>query len=169
MRAALLATLLVFSTSSFSQLSSDWLGHFKGKLTSVNLEGNETEFGMELKIEEVKDSTYNFTIIYSGNGVQQERAYELYLKGPGHYLLDEKNGVIVDMSYGKDRLVSFFEIQDNFIHVSYILEKKGIRFELTSSVSTQKTGGNTSEEVEVPEVQSYKTVSFQFASLKRQK
>lgn len=145
------------------------MGHYKGELVSVNLEGKESSFGMELLIKEVSDSTYDFTIIYSGDGVKQERAYQLYHKGPGHYLLDEKNGIILDMSYGKDRLVSFFEVQGNFIHVSYILEKKGIRFELTSSVSTQKTGGQTTEGEEIPEVQSYTTVSFQFASLKRQK
>lgn len=169
MRVALIAILINLCTISYGQLPKNWFGHYKGELTSVNLEGKETSFGMELIIKELTDTTYSFTIIYTGEGVKQERAYQLISKGKGHFLMDENNGIILDMSYGKDRLVSFFEVKGSFLHVSYILEKKGIRFELTSSRASQKTGGTTNEGEEIPEVQSYMTISFQYAWLKRQK
>lgn len=170
MRNLLFGIILLSSFTVFSQLPEQWLGHFKGELTSINLAGKESKFGMELKISEREDSTYNFTIVYKAEGVHQERAYQLIPDGPNHFLLDELNGIVCDMSLGKDRLVSLFEVQDNLIHVSYILTKKGIRFELTSSMPAKTSGGlNNDNNEQIPEVQSYKTVSFQFAPLKRQK
>ncbi|MBD3638071.1 MAG: hypothetical protein HUJ25_12020 [Crocinitomicaceae bacterium] len=170
-----LLVLLFFtlgSSISFSQLPEKWLGHYVGELSSVNLKGNTTQFHMELIISERSDSTYHFTIIYGDvdDSLRQERAYQLIPTSSSRFLLDEKNGIVLDMSLGNDRLVSVFEVNDNLLHVSYIKTKKGIRFELTSSVLTKITGGNTTDQgEEIPEVQSYSTVSFQYANLKLSK
>lgn len=170
MRSSTLGIFIFISLISFSQLPDKWMGHYKGELISINLEGKETKFGMELIISERKDSTYNFTIIYSTTDVHQERAYRLIPDGTNHFMLDELNGIVVDMSLSNNRLVSFFEVQESFLHVSYILTKKGLRFELTSSTPSGKTGGIITEnKEEIPEVQSYRTISFQFATLKRSK
>ena len=170
MRYTVLSILLLAGTLSLAQLPKKWMGKYKGELTSVNLAGQESQFGMELHISEKEDSTYNFTIIYTSGETKQERAYQLIPDGDNHFMLDEKNGIILDMSLGKDRLTSFFEVQGSYLHVNYIFTKKGLRFELTSSSKAEITGGIENEEGEkIPEVQSYKTISFQFASLKKQK
>lgn len=146
------------------------MGHFIGELTSVNLQGTETKFHMELKINERSDSSYNFTLVYGKDSLRQERAYQLIPDGKAHFILDEKNGILLDMSLGNGALVSVFLVQDNLLHVSYALSKKGIRFELTSSSTAKLTGGFANDMgEEIPYVQSYKTIAFQYAFLKRKK
>ena len=170
MRNYIVGIFILLSLVSKAQLPSDWLGHYKGELTSVNLEGKESRFDMELIISEDKDSSYNFTIIYASGEVRQERAYQLIPDGKNHYLLDEQNGIVLDISQGKDRLVSFFNVQESYLHVCYIFTKKGMRFELTSSVKGKTNAKTTNENGEdIPAVYSYKTTSFQFAALKKLK
>lgn len=152
-----------------AQLTEKWMGDYIGTLTSTNLEGKTADFHMELHIAMNEDSTYNFTIVYGKDEQRQERAYLLIPSGKNKFVLDEKNGILLDMSLGPDRLTSVFEVQGSLLHVSYILEKKGIRFELTSSTEGAITGGNVSEDQEIPSVTSYKTTSYQSAFLKRQK
>ena len=168
MRVLLLSLLFLFSTTAMSQLPKEWMGHYKGDLTSYNLKGDKSQFGMELILSEKKDSTYNFTIIYHVKDTTQERAYILIPDGKNKFKLDELNGIIVDINLLHNRLVSFFEVQKNFIHVSYIFGNDLLKFELTSSTLGAITGGvSNNEEEEIPLVQSFKTVAYQVAILKR--
>ena len=170
MRFSVLIFFAVLSFQGWAQLPEKWLGHYEGELTSLNLAGNESSYGMELIISARNDSSYNFTIIYGIEDTKQERAYLLIPDGKNHFLLDELNGIVIDMSLGNDRLVSVFEVKNSFLHVSYILTNNGLRFELTSSNPGVLSGGiETESEEKIPEVQSYKTVAFQFAILKRKK
>ncbi|UKN00483.1 hypothetical protein K6119_12150 [Paracrocinitomix mangrovi] len=160
----------VISLMSFAQLPSDWMGHFEGELTSVNLAGKTANFHMELDIELNSDSTYNFTLTYGQDEQQQKRSYLLKKADQNHYTLDEQNGIELDMNFGNNRLVSVFEVQGNFLHVSYIKTKKGFKYELSSSKKAKKTGGEKDANGnEIPAVQSYNTLSFQYATLKKTK
>jgi hypothetical protein len=162
--------LFILSFGSYSQLPQEWIGHYVGELTSVNLQGKTSNYHMELKLNERKDSTYNFTIIYGEDSTRQERAYQLIPDGSNHFVLDEKNGILISMSLGNERLVSLFEVQENFLHVSYIFTENGLRFELTSSKPAGITGGTTTDShEEIPLVTAYKTIAFQSAILKKQK
>jgi hypothetical protein len=169
MKRSLILLMLISATFSFSQLSEDWFGKYRGELNTTSLSGISMTYNMEMEISAISDTSYNFIIIYGEDSTRQERAYQLYDNGPNHFILDEQNGILLDMSYGMDRLVSVFEIQGSVLHVSYIREKKGIRFELTSSKKSFQTGDNIHEGVKQPLIFSYNTSSFQEAYLKKLK
>ena len=160
---------LCSSMVTYGQLSTDWIGQYKGTLKANGLNGKEVQFAMELHIAHIDDSTYSFTIIYGKDSLRQERAYLLEVQGENRFVLDEQNGINLPMSLINNRLVSVFEVQGSWIHVSYILKSKGIRFELTSSNFHEETGGGTADGEEIPIVKSYLTSAFQYAELKKVK
>ena len=165
-------TLFVISTFvslfGFSQLSEDWMGHYKGELYAYSLKGDTTQYHMEMDIAPKTDSSCHFTIIYGEDSLRQERKYTLIQKSPYSLKLDEHNGIILDMTLIHGTLYSVFEVQENLLHVSYTLTDDGIVFELSSSIKGKETGGtSTAKGEEIPLVQSYFTSVYQFAHLKK--
>lgn len=168
MRLIKICVLLTVCQTAFGQLPDDWMGHYSGELKTINLNGERGKYHMELDISEISDSSYNFTIIYGQDSMRQERKYALHKEGNNHFMLDEKNGIVLDMSYGFKRLASVFEVQGNLLHICYIKTDYGIRFECTSSNKSAQTGGGEHAGAEIPLVYSYKTSTFQVAQLKKQ-
>ena len=160
----------LFALSSFSQLSESWLGNFQGELFATNLAGIETTYNMGLEISEINENSYNWVITYGSDSTKQERAYQLNYIGMNLYEMDEKNGILIKVSFNDNSLTSVFGVKDNLLHVVYRITKKGILFELSSSNGKTVTGGNPDDSgATIPAVISYQTVAFQTAFLKRQK
>lgn len=169
MRALYLLAFFFISQISYSQLSEDWFGKYTGQLETVDINGIQMSYHMELNISRATDTSYHFVIVYGEDSTRQERKYMLYDNGMNHFVLDEQNGIILDMSMGFNRLYSVFEIQGSLLHIAYIKEKKGIRFELTSSKVSFKTGNTEENGEKTPLIISYKTANFQQADLKKTK
>lgn len=169
MRIVLSIFMLLIMEFSFCQLPESWLGKYEGTMESKDMNGLSFTYKMGMEISTLTDSSYTFLIIYGEDSSRQERSYLLYNNGPNKFVLDEQNGILLEMSYAFDRLVSVFEIQGALLHVSYIKQKKGIRFELTSSKKSFKTGDIEFEGDKIPEIYSYITSSFQQAELKKVK
>jgi hypothetical protein len=161
--------LCLMGSSGFAQLPEDWQGTYEGELTSTDLNGLQISYKMGLTIQTKTDTTYDFILVYGEDSLRQERKYELYNNGANKFVLDEKNGVLLDMSLGFGKLTSVFDVQGSLLHVSYIKTKKGMRYELSSSKQAFKTGDTNFEGEQIPEIISYKTTSFQEAILKKQK
>ncbi|MEX1002214.1 MAG: hypothetical protein WDZ35_08885 [Crocinitomicaceae bacterium] len=156
--------------SGFSQLPKAWMGQYAGELSSINIQGEESTYAMELIIEVENDSAYAFTIIYGKDSLKQVRAYTLRQIGENRFMLDENNGIFLNMNLIGDRLFSVFEVEGNFLHLCYRKTKKGIDFELTSSRKAEISGGITHEDGEaIPAVQSYSVLAYQSAHLNRKK
>ena len=169
MRLTFLLLLLIGVQTSFAQLPDDWFGNYSGELETVDIKGIQMSYHMELQISRSSDTSYNFVIIYGEDSTRQERKYMLYDNGPNRFALDEQNGIILEMSMGFDRLYSVFEVQGALLHIAYIKQKKGIRFELTSSKVSFNTGNSEEGGEKTPLVVSYKTTNFQQANLKKTK
>jgi hypothetical protein len=169
MKKTTLMLLLCIGFNSFSQLPESWFGDFVGELSSTNLSGKESSYHMELHIKRITDSTSQFLIVYGEDSTRQERNYQLNYRGKNSYEMDEKNSIMMHVSQNHDVLVTVFEVQKTLIHVTYRLSKKGITYELSSSISRKTTGGEvTDSNKKIPEVISYKTTAFQTAFLSRQ-
>ena len=159
---------LISFAPSYAQLSDDWFGSYKGELLATNLVGLQTSYHMELKVTQLTDSSYNWIITYGEDSTKQERAYQLNYLGMNLYEMDEKNSILIKVSFHENSLTSVFEVDDNLIHVVYRLGKKGIHFDLTSSNNKTVSGGSTTDSgVSVPAVISYQTIVFQSAFLKK--
>ena len=153
----------------FSQQLDEWDGTYSGKLEIVSVKGKKTEVPMQLKIEKVNDSLYNWTLIY-GDSAQDVRPYQLKHKDENRFMMDENNGILLDVSLFENELISLFEVQGSILWVNYTLLKKGIEMRITSSVNRQESGGTAGKEdqEEIPVVGSYTTVVSQFAFLKKE-
>ncbi|MCB9223734.1 MAG: hypothetical protein H6582_06095 [Crocinitomicaceae bacterium] len=169
MRRVLIVLICTVSLISSAQLSANWLGKYSGELNSTDINGFQMTYHMELEIGILTDTSYTFNIIYGEDSTKQVRAYRLFNSGINHFIMDEQNGILLDMSYGFNRLTSVFEIEGAFLHISYVRTKKGISFELTSSKKSHNTGDKIHEGEKIPLVTSYKTLVFQTAELKKMK
>jgi hypothetical protein len=160
--------LLSFSTISNSQFSSRWPGNYSGDLFTQNVNGTETAYHMELIIEKQSETAYSWIIVYGEDSTRQERKYQLNILQGSVFQLDEKNGIVLNISHNDNELTSVFEVGGSLLHVIYRLDKKGIYFELTSSGEKNITGGQTNySDGDIPEITTYRTTAFQTAYLKK--
>ena len=159
--------ILLFGQNSL--FPTEWTGRWKGELHWW--QGNSAEpkkVNMELVIEPT-DSTdkYTWQIIY-GKASEDNRPYILLAvdKEKGHWVIDEKNGIILDQYLIANRLSGSFTVQKSTIINNYWMENDSLVAEFysmgASPVSTTGKGND-----EIPLVHSYKINSYQRAVLKR--
>ena len=160
---------LFFCSFLYGQDISHWEGHYSGSLTSQSSGGLSSTFHMELDISNIDDSTYNWVIIYGKDSLRQERKYLLKRTGrDNHFIIDEKNSILLDLTLIGNSFYSVFEIDGSIIHVEYQWQKKAIIFILSSAESKRETGNSVVDGDEIPLVYSYKTTTAQYAFLKRE-
>jgi hypothetical protein len=132
------------------------------------------KFKMSLEIRE-SDSPdqVTWTILYQGEQGESERKYLLKAVDPkkGHFVIDEQNGILLDAVLINNCLSTHFSVQQQRLWSTYRLQTSDsgpeIHFELftASEGDVTTTGGKDG----VPEVQTLKTQSRQFAVLRLQK
>ena len=154
--------------SQKNSLPLEWLGTWSGTVQSRSASGKEQTFRMKLTIAPTdRPGTLTWTIVYDGDQGRSTREYQLVQKNVarGEFVIDEKNGILLDATLLGNSLSSHFTIQGQRIWSSYRLvdsdKRKEIQFELFSADerASTKSGG------EGAEVISLKTASRQFAVL----
>jgi len=146
-----------------------WIGEWEGQLEIFRGQKKVQEIYMGLNILPIDSTTYTWTIIYGDGEKRQERKYEIKPKNKeaGHYIIDEKNSILLDDYLIGNTLYSRFEVQKSLLLISY--EKMGERiiFEVISGKldNPTLTGGQDS----IPNVNSYPISIGQKAILKRKK
>jgi hypothetical protein len=153
----------------------DWLGVWKGKLKIYSPKGLAQE--VDMKIENLPTDTidvYQWALIYGEDEVKGRRNYFLKVidREKGHYVVDEKNGILIDAFLFNNKLISNFEVMNNQLTSIYDLTDDTMIFEIyvnkTTPIST--TGNIESENGEkIPEVKSYPISGYQKAILCKQK
>lgn len=98
-----------------------WAGRWKGTMSVTGVPGTD-QVGVELEISPRPDGRTGWSLRYEG---QPERAYELVPVDParGHYLVDEKNGILLDSYFEDGVLLSQFEVGQNRVTARY--ERQG--------------------------------------------
>lgn len=144
-----------------------WEGKYFGNLVIYKPDGGIAQtVSMELEILPTIDTNiWVWKTTYNNKDI---RDYVLNIKdaAKGKYVLDEKNGILIDMRCFGNKLISCFDVEGYLIYDSHTLIENEIIFELTSSSEQQatKSGGKG----DIPQVKSFPQVTYQRAVLKRQ-
>jgi hypothetical protein len=142
----------------------DWFGRWTGQVEFVSLGQEGRAFSMMLEIRPIPNSDHlSWRIQYEGEPV---RNYEMIPTDPasGHYLLDEKNGILIDHYFINGALHSMFVINGKSFEtrlelVNGKLSDRTVSYDVTSP---RASGGQ-----ELPTVHSFAFRSCQSALLTR--
>jgi hypothetical protein len=170
MRIVLVFILLpLTSWSQGDNFPTAWKGVWKGELHWFT--GNEKVpkgIPMELHIKQQDTADqYSWQLIY-GSATEDNRPYTLKPKdaAKGHWVIDENNGIILDVYLVANRLSAAFSVQGSTIFNNYWMENDSlyVEFYSISAKPVAVTGKGTSDS---PLVNSYQVKSYQKAVLSR--
>jgi hypothetical protein len=149
-------------------LPATWQGSWKGTLKITPVKGAAQKVAMELHALPTRDNKANtWRIVYGSGEKRQTRNYELapVANKPGKFLLDEKNGIVLDCRLVGSVLYSQFKVNDNLILSRY--ERRGesllvemVSYNTRSPRASDVKGGDI-------KVESYTLLSVQTAELRR--
>ena len=147
---------------------SSWVGKWRGNMTWY--QGIQQRQGVQMELHILPaDSTdqYTWRIIY-GTGGQDNRPYILkpFNKERGHWLIDERNSIVLDQFLIGSRFCGTFTVEGNTIMNCYELQGDSLLVEFYNFQEKPIviTGGGDST---VPKVKTYGMRSHQRAILKR--
>ncbi|MEM9982683.1 MAG: hypothetical protein AAF734_09310, partial [Bacteroidota bacterium] len=125
----------------------DWYGTWQGDLQITTPEGKVQKIPMELQIYPTDSAGYyRFSILYN----QSPRHYVLQQvdTSKGHYVMDEKNGILLDTYLINRTFISQFEVMGNLLTSSYELQADRqtiISTIYSSGTKVIRTSGNRPE------------------------
>lgn len=162
--------LLLNFNFTYGQLSEDWSGIYSGKMYILAENYKPDSLDLVLTIEEqVQDSVWKFNMKYHSEKYKDiEKDYVLlYSKTKNQYLLDEKNGIIIDVTFLGNTLYEFYEVDNRLYAVSFKKTENGIYFEIygASSNPSRETLSEADENNVVYNVFSLKPTFVQSAIL----
>ena len=148
----------------------DWLGYWEGEVEIHDVNGLKQKIPIALDHQKTETlGTYIWAIIYGEDTVAGRRQY--YLKDipeeSGHYVVDEKNTILLDHYYINGHLYSQFEVMGT--HITSIMYKEGdeMHFDIISSqfepIRINRDTIYLGEEI--PEVKGFKTLRLQTSVL----
>jgi hypothetical protein len=163
MRATLLLAVFVSPVMAAepNALPAAWHGTWAGTL---DLPGGKT-VPMTLAIAPVAGTNaVTWTITYGDGEKASVRNYQLapHATTKDRYLLNEKNGITLDVRLHKDTLHSQFEVQGSLLVGRYELRDGKLHYEITSSAKPTETGDGVKVKV-------YAVTSVQTAVLSKPK
>jgi hypothetical protein len=161
--------LSVLIQKSHAQLQEAWLGLWKGKLEIFDTRSvkQTITIQMELEINRIDSTKWQWKMVYGEGEKKDVRDYELILKNAekGHYIIDEKNTISMDMQLHYRHFTSFFSVDSALLCITYTLkDDKTLVFEVISASEKEKyTTGKGDKEI--PFVVSYPCKGYQKAVL----
>jgi hypothetical protein len=170
MHASLLAlSMLVAEVPASPALPAEWHGRWTGTLKITPVSGAPQETVMEMVIEPLKDSkNYRWKIVYGDGKKAPVRDYELApQEKANHFVIDEKNGLLIDAWLVGKTMHSQFQVGDSMIPVRYELKSDTLLFSLAvygakDARTTKLMKGDT-------EVKAYRLMTVQSAELRKAK
>lgn len=169
MRFCFLAFSLLLANILTAQDLSKFIGHWQGELQWFQTGKQQPQkVKMQLIIQPADTAgQYTWQIIY-GDKNEDNRPYLLKPvdTAKGHWVIDERNGIILDQYWVGNRFTSMFTVQNSTILDSYWIEDDRLVAEFygTSAKPVTTTGVGTEE---IPTVNSYSIKTYQKAILKR--
>lgn len=166
MRLFLSSLLLLLFSGIFAQnqephFPDTWFGEWAGELSIYSAAGVAQTLEMELHISEKEEGKWGWTIIYKGDETDV-REYELQLKdaSKAHYVIDEKNSILLDGYYLGNTLINRFSVNNSLLMINYTFESGHIVFDVFSGQkdNTQLTG---------EEIKDFKIYSYQMGTRQR--
>ncbi len=159
----------LFTFSQNSSFPSAWLGRWTGHLHWYK-SGNTSPqtVPMQLIIEPTDSLAWNWQLVY---GARQEDARPYLLRPHDstglHWVIDERNGIILDQYYTGNRLTGAFTVMQSTLVNSYELRGDSLLVEFYSfSKDPVRESGSRADSSEV-KVMSYRITGYQRAILRR--
>jgi hypothetical protein len=169
---ALIAVQFSMNLSAQSDsFPTNWEGDWIGTLEIYAQNKKRQEVPMQISIQAIDSNRWQYLTLYSPSKNPLEKAYELQAVAPdlGQYVIDEKNGIIIDAQYQGDCLYSAFEVMGNYLQSRMCYLGHELHYEITSGpASPKKTTGDTIIGSDtIPPVQVFSRPSVQRAILKK--
>ena len=166
--------LICLATNLFSQpasFPSDWMGVWEGQLDIYRGPQKVDDLLMSLEVSPTDQADkYNYFITY-GVGEDALRPYSIKLldSAKGHFVLDEHNGIAIDMFLIGNRLVSTFEVMGSLIQtMTYRSGDKLIYEIIAGDFNAPSMSGDTIMGADtIPAVQAFPMRALQRAELTR--
>ena len=163
-------SIIVTAQNNEKQFPKDFFGTYKGDLEIINPQGKQT-IPMEFHLKPTDSiGTYNYIIVYIVNGNRQERNYTLLEKdkAKGLYIVDENNGILLDVKCIGSTLFSMFEVKGNILTTTERFYDDAMDFEITFASKQHSNASKTTDENPI-DVISYPITVLQKAKLVKQK
>ena len=146
-----------------------WIGHWSGELRWYKTgKATPEQVKMELRIGRGDSAgTYTWQIRYGATG-EDNRPYLLKPvdRAAGHWVIDERNGILLDQFWVGNRFCGAFTVQQSTIVNNYQLVNGQLEVEFYSlGAKPLVTSGKGTDES--PQVSSYRIGSFQKAVLRK--
>lgn len=149
----------------------NWEGNWKGELSWYKTGKTDPQkVNMELRIHPSDSAnTWTWQIIY-GAVTEDNRPYKLILADTArtHWLIDERNGIVLDQYWVGNKFCGAFTVMSNTIINNYWMENDQLMVEFFS-ISSQPVATTGKGTEESPAVDSYGVRSYQKAVLQRTK
>ena len=149
-------------------LPPNWQGVWRGDTTITANDGSIEMVTMLMTIEPLAHDAHTWRIEYITDAQHSVLAYEISPdkdKGDGHFIVDEKNGVLLDCSLFDATLVSQFQVDGALLMSRFEQRDDTIRVEMVSCAAFAPRSTRTREDN--VEVLSYSCRSLQYGVLRR--
>lgn len=162
--------ITVFSESLTQSFPEQWLGKWQGEVSIYSLKQEVLQrVKMSMDIQTLTDTTWQWqTIYYAEDSIVSEKNYRLVTidAAAGLYQVDELNGIQLQAQMLGNRLITFFEVGNNLLTITYFMHQNQLHFEVyfADNKSKVKTGGTSDD---VPIVLTYRASTFQQAVLSK--
>lgn len=152
---------------SDNTLPAIWEGAWQGDITVVKSDNTTETVVMRLVVEPISELLHSWRIEYITDKQHSVRNYEIAPGevGNGHFVIDEKNGILLDCRLFGNTLVSQFQVQDALLFSRCEHQGEAIAMEIVSFNAAEPRRNVTDEES--VEVLSYPCRAFQQGLLRR--
>lgn len=105
-------------------------------MSTSPVQGRSQTVPMTLRIQPISNNPmrYSWQITYGAGAKRLVRNYELVAKdqGAGHFVIDEKDGTLIDAWWLGDRLYSQFRVQNSLLNTQYERQSNRLHYELVT-------------------------------------
>lgn len=144
MKLRLLFSILLISFTGKAQFPEDWIGSHSGTMYLSNNVGVYDSIDVQLELQElVVTKRWSYKMTYnSARFGEMIKDYEIVLDSNG-YLMDEQNGLYIELAYMKDVFYEFFEVGEMLYSCTMRRIENGILFEIFGASSKSTRTSNT--------------------------
>ncbi|NVK63604.1 MAG: hypothetical protein HWE22_03410 [Flavobacteriales bacterium] len=177
MKKILFAVCFLFTFVNESSAQSplnEWEGEYKGQMSIGYANGHQDSLDVTFELKTIeKDSSWTYKMLYnSARFGEVLKDYEIKRVGvnPASYVLDEKDGTLIDMTYMDGCFYDVFDVMDNYFTSTLCKNGDDLRFDLfmSSKEPSSVTVSDEDEEGKTYEVTSYKPLLHQTVVLEKQ-
>ncbi len=163
--------LLVSSLSFSQQFPEDYTGNYTGKMIISSLQSQRDTVEVDFTFKElIPDSSWTYTMVFRSSrygDITKDYLLKKTITGQSmHFLLDEQNGIVMEMTYLNECLYGMYEVQGQFYISTLRIQENALLYDLMIAPKQNATQSVYSED-DTFKVDSYKPVMQQTVLLER--